>query len=59
MAAGALTALPEAVLLYRVLPAYAFIEQAVSDEAVLAQLKETAAGLGLTEASAAPVAEEP
>ena len=59
VAAGALTALPEAVLLYRVLPAYAFIEQAVSDEAVLAQLKETAAGLGLTEATAAPVAEEP
>jgi hypothetical protein len=41
------------------LPAYAFIEQAVSDEAVLAQLKETASGLGLTEAATAPVAEEP
>ena len=58
VAAGALPPLPEAVLLYRVLPAYAFIEQSVNDEAVLAQLKETAAGLGLTEAAAAPVAEE-
>ena len=59
VAAGALPPLPEAVLLYRVLPAYAFIEQAVSDEAVLAQMKETAVGLGLTETAAAPVAEEP
>lgn len=52
VAARALPPLPEAVLLYRVSPAYAFIEQVITDEIALAALKTAAFESGLTEAAA-------